>query len=292
MKRLFLLTPLLLLSACAHTRIVTNQPVIYPRDAWEGAVPADSVATIRQASRIHTYLVNDYIDPNNPRIRHQGHQIDVVEQAETWNLRPSGTMVANLGPVTAVSDPASAPNPYTAEFETQLVQQQNQSRQLAGMGQQMGTELAKLRELTAKGAAAASETESLQQQVDALQKKLDAQQPGLPTPPTPPAKKEPAWFDSIRGMFYPAPKDPPPAGTGAAQPAFRTSVALREAEKPFPAPGITILPGITIASASLPQEFYRMSVDDEDRLRIHSPIPVSSHFRPHNGDDLPPLPQP
>ncbi len=136
----------------------------------------------------------------------------------------------------------------------------------------MTAELARLRDLSAKGAAAAAETESLRQQVDALQKKLDALQVAPATPPASSPKAGPSWLDGIKGMFRKAP-EPAPAPTGAVTPSFRTSVALRQEEEPFPAPGITILPGVTIASASLPQEFYRMPLDDESRLRA-APVPA------------------
>ncbi|MDE1171728.1 MAG: hypothetical protein PW734_11070 [Verrucomicrobium sp.] len=286
MKRPFLLLAATLLAGCAHTKVVTNQPVIYPEDAWGNSVPADSAANLREASRLHTYLVNDYVDPNNPRIRHQGHRVDVVEQDETWNLRPAGTMVANLGPVTAASDPASVPNPYTAEFETQLVQQRDQSRKLAVIGTKMSAQLQRLQEMAQKGAATAAENDALKQQVDALQKQVDGLKAAPVTPKTP-SRDGSSWFDGVKEMFRKS-ATPSAESTGQIVPPFRVSVAIREPETPFPAPGITILPGVTIASASLPQEFIWMSQEDEGRIRIRSPFPA----RTRDTDGLPPLPQP
>jgi hypothetical protein len=286
MKRILLFLPLALLTACAHEKIVTDQPVIYPRDAWGNSVPADSVANLRQASRLHTYLINDYIDPNNPRIRHQGHSVDVVEQDETWNLHPSGTMVANLGPVTAVSDPASMPNPYTAEFETELVQQRDQNGQLADMGRRMSEQLQKLQDMAQKSAAVTADNDALQQRIDQLQKEIESLKTTPLPPPSASSKSRGSWLDAVKGMFQKPPSRLTP--TGQITPSFRVSVAVREPETPFPAPGVVLPSGFVIASASLPQEFFRMPLQDEARVRITAPMRSSSR----NEDDLPPLPQP
>ena len=281
MKRVIPLLFTTLLTACADQKVVTNTPVIYPRDAWGDSTPADSVSNIREASHIHTYLVNDYIDPNDPRIRHQGHQIDVVEQDEKWNLRPSGTTVANLGPVTAVSDPASVPNPYTAEFETELTRERDQNQQMAAAAQEMSDEIGRLREMIQKGQATSTENDTLKHEVDALQKEIDSLK-------TPPPSKSGSWIDAVKGLFRKTPAASPPAS--AAAPSFHISVALREPESPvaFPAPGTALPPGLTIASAAPPKEVYRMSALDEAGLQIPGQV------RPASGsgdDDFPPLPQ-
>lgn len=206
MKRILLFLPAVLLTACAHQKVISDQPVIYPRDAWGNSVSADSVANLRQASHLHTYLVNDYIDPNNPRIRHRGHSVDVVEQDETWNMRPSDALIANLGPVTAASDPSSMPNPLSAEFETELVQQRDQNGQLAQMGKKMSEQLQKLQEMAQKGATTAAESEAILQQIDQLQKEIDAMkgQPGAVS-----AKPEASWLDAVKGMFHKTPSSQP-----------------------------------------------------------------------------------
>lgn len=201
MKR-FLLLPALLLAGCAHQKIISDQPVIYPRDAWGNSVPADSAANLRQASHLHTYLINDYIDPNNPRIRHRGHSVDVVEQDETWNMRPSDALVAHLGPVTAASDPASMPNPLSAEFETELAQQRNQNGQLVEMGKKMSEQLQKLQEMAQKGAANPTEEAAVQQQIDELRQEINAIKEPAAT------KQAPSWLDTVKGMFRKSPIQP------------------------------------------------------------------------------------
>jgi hypothetical protein len=78
---LLILLPLLGLSACASQHRAS-------RDSLSGASPdaLPDAQEVRDPSEVHTYIVNDYIDPNNPRLRHRGHLVDAVEQDEKWNL--------------------------------------------------------------------------------------------------------------------------------------------------------------------------------------------------------------
>ena len=281
MKKLLLLVPVVCLAACAGQQ---RPPVEQPAQAWDTAAP-DQDAALRQPSRLHTYLVNDYIDPNNPRLRHRAHLVDVVEQDEKWNLAPTDTTETNLGPVTAVNDPNAAPNPYTAEFETELMEQRDQSKQLADMASRMTDQLAKLQEMSEKSAAVSDEDAALRERLDQLQKELDEIKTPPPPPASTPAAKKPSWLDSIRGMFRQAPRDTP---VTIYQPTFRApTAALRPVEEPFPAPGMTVYPEVILARADVPPLFDAVPQEAPRHFtaRIHSqPSP--------NDDGLPPLPQP
>jgi hypothetical protein len=232
MKRLLLILPVLGLAACAGQRPApTTSSAAYPSDA----LPED----IREPSQVHTYLVNDYIDPNNPRVRHRGHPVDVVEQDEKWNLRPTDSSDGNYGPVTTVADPNAAPNPYSAEFETELAQQRDQYKQLAAIGTQMTSEMERLQEMAVKEADAVSENASLRNRLEELQREVDELKPP-PTPPVAPnAPKKPSWFDSIWDLFRQVPKGTPVA---EAKPELRTNAVLQPAE----------LPSAILPSAGLP----------------------------------------
>jgi hypothetical protein len=220
------------LAACAGQRPApTTSSAAYPSDA----LPED----IREPSQVHTYLVNDYIDPNNPRVRHRGHPVDVVEQDEKWNLRPTDSSDGNYGPVTTVADPNAAPNPYSAEFETELAQQRDQYKQLAAIGTQMTSEMERLQEMAVKEADAVSENASLRNRLEELQREVDELKPP-PTPPVAPnAPKKPSWFDSIWDLFRQVPKGTPVA---EAKPELRTNAVLQPAE----------LPSAILPSAGLP----------------------------------------
>jgi regulator of replication initiation timing len=206
MNRFFLLVPILGLTACAGDRPVTSSA---PAPA---TLPGNPVSAVddREPSRVHTYLINDYVDPNNPRIMHEGHSVDVVEQDEKWNLHPAIEEGAvTTGPVTAADNPNVAPNPYTAEFEAELAQQREQFKALSNLGVQMNTEMGRLEELGQKEADAVSENAAIRTRLEDLQREID----GLKAAPNPPstvnAPKKSSWFDSIYGLFRPVPDDAP-----------------------------------------------------------------------------------
>jgi len=238
MKLIYLLIPTLGLVACAsqHPSSTTAANV--------SDSPLPDSDDIREPSRVHTYIVNDYVDPNNPRLRHRGHPVDLVEQDEKWNLPSTDTTETNLGPVTAVNDPNAAPNPYSAEFETELAQQRDQFRQLANLGGQMTAEMGRLQQMTEKSADAVSENAGLRNRLEELQLEIDTLKPASP-PVAPDAPKKPSWLDSILDLFRQVPQGTPVA---ADRPAFQPDVRLRPAATNAPPDPLTIPPPQTNAA--------------------------------------------
>jgi hypothetical protein len=233
MKLIYLLIPTLGLAACAgrppdsaESSSATNQHIN------ENALPDSD--DIREPGHVHTYIVNDYVDPNNPRLRHRGHLVDLVEQDEKWNLQPTDTTETNLGPVTAVNDPNAAPNPYSAEFETELAQQRDQYRQLADLGGQMTAEMGKLQEMAEKSADAVSENAALHNRLDELQQEIDTLRPASP-PVAPDAPKKPSWLDSILDLFWQVPQGKPVV---AVKPVFQVNALLRPMTTNAPSPDV------------------------------------------------------
>jgi hypothetical protein len=251
-KLLLLLLSPLFLSACAEERQISSDS---PSTIQDEALPNSD--DIRKPGHVHTYIVNDYVDPNNPRLRHRGHLVDVVEQDEKWNLTPTDTTETNLGPVTAVNDPNAAPNPYSAEFETELSQQRDQYRQLAALGSQMTSEMEKLQEMAGKDADAVSDNASLRNRLEELQREIDALKPPPSPPLAPNTPKKPSWLDSIWNLFQQAPQGAPVA---EATLKLRTNVVLRPAETIPISPEVpttppaapTNAPGATPPNPSLP----------------------------------------
>ena len=236
MKLISLLIPTLGLVACAGQ----HQPSADTSTAADVSVRDNALpdtGDIREPGHVHTYIVNDYVDPNNPRLRHRGHLVDQVEQDEKWNLAPTDVTETNLGPVTAVNDPNAAPNPYSAEFETELAQQRDQYRQLAQIGAQMTAEMGKLQAMTEKSADVVSGNAELRNRLSELQQEIDTLKPASP-PITPDAPKKPSWLDSILDLFRQAPKGTPVAMDG---PTFAPNAQLRPAATNLPDP-LTIPP--------------------------------------------------
>jgi hypothetical protein len=178
---------------------------------------------VREPSHVHTYVVNDYIDPNNPRVLHEGHPIDVVEQDEKWNLNSGGVSEGNYGPVGTVNDPNSAPNPYSAEFETELAQQRDQYRQLAALGAQMTAEMGRLEDMGQKEADAVSENASIRDRLQQLQHEIDDLKP-QPTPVSPHTPKKSSWLNPVWDLFRPIPDGKPVTDD---KPTLQTNLVLR-----------------------------------------------------------------
>ena len=207
MKLIYLLIPTLALVACAGQRGQSPDSASAAlQHINEGTLPDSD--DIRQPSRVHSYIVNDYVDPNNPRLRHRGHLVDLVEQDDKWNLQPTDVTETNLGPVTAVNDPNAAPNPYSAEFETELAQQRDQFRQLADLGAKMTAEMERLQAMSEKSADAVSENAELRNRLNTLQQEIDTLRPASP-PVSPGAPKKPSWLDSILDLFRQVPQGKP-----------------------------------------------------------------------------------
>jgi hypothetical protein len=237
MKLIYLILPTLGLVACSgHHQPSANSSSATDTNVRDSALPDSD--EVREPGRVHTYIVNDYVDPNNPRLRHRGHLVDLVEQDEKWNLQPTDTTETNLGPVTAVNDPNTAPNPYSAEFETELAQQRDQYRQLAAIGAQMTAEMGKLQEMTEKSADAVSENAVLRNRLDELQQKIDTLRPASP-PVAPDAPKKPSWLDSILDLFRQAPDGKPVA---TVKPGFQRNALLRLPTTNAPPPDVLTVP--------------------------------------------------
>jgi hypothetical protein len=235
MKLLYVLIPSLALVACAGQHPDSAASPSGPKsDINDGALP-DSDDT-REPSRVHTYIVNAYVDPNNPRLRHRGHLVDAVEQDEKWNLSSTAPAETDLGPATAADDPNAAPNPYSAEFETELSQQRDQYQQLADLGAKMTAEMGKLQEMAEKSADVISENAELRNRLSELQQEIDALKPA--TPPVAPDARKPSWWNAFLDLFRPVPQGTPVA---TAKLAVQTNFVLR--------PAITNSPPLSVPPA-------------------------------------------
>lgn len=233
-QQLLWFIPLFSLSACAGQHHSSTDSSATLADS-SSAVTSE----VRDPSTVHTYVVNDYVDPNNPRVLHRGHVIDVVEQDEKWNLDPTAAPVTASGPTDTVPDPNAAPNPYSAEFETELAEQRNQYQQLAGLGAQMTAEMEKLQQIAQKNADAVSENAALRNRLNELQQEIDQLKPPPSAPITPNAPKKPSWLDSIWQLFRQLTN-----GTPVAQDKgdLHTNMVLRPMELPPTPPAQTNAP--------------------------------------------------
>jgi len=116
-----------LIVGCASDTVVTETPVMMVPNTAGTTIAPQRVGAVRNGEILKAYKINPYIDPNNRKIRHDGHTIARVEQDPTWNLRPNNTSELLDGPNTQAPLSAYAPMPLTTELQTTLAQQQRYS---------------------------------------------------------------------------------------------------------------------------------------------------------------------
>jgi hypothetical protein len=120
-----------------------------------------NVEQVRHSDSLKAYLVNRYVDPNNPNVMHEGHVIYRREQAAGWNLNPNAPTVVLLGPTLAVAEGARQPHPLPAELEQKMAEQNQLMASLIEQNESLAKELARLNkqisDLRQRGAFAATE---------------------------------------------------------------------------------------------------------------------------------------
>jgi hypothetical protein len=85
-------------------------------------VPQSEYDTVRNGEVIKQYYAGAYVDPNNPNVRHNPHDIQRLEQAATWNLRPNVPVVAG-GPAYVASSSAAQNGAIRAQLSGALDRQ-------------------------------------------------------------------------------------------------------------------------------------------------------------------------
>jgi len=119
------------LTACAGpSTIETTEVPMRPMDANGTDLSRDETDRLLYPAHAKNYSIGPRLDPNNPRIRHDAHDVQRIEQDATFNLHPNESFDTASGPVKKVADPADSKNPYLAELEQKLVQQRTYSRAL------------------------------------------------------------------------------------------------------------------------------------------------------------------
>jgi small-conductance mechanosensitive channel len=157
--------------------------------------------SVRNAEVIKRYYAGEYIDPNNPSVRHDGHLIQRVEQAASWNLHPSEPVVAG-GP-TYVAAPAGAQrDAISAQLSGALDRQKGYAQALAEQNEKLQQIIEELRQAKENEAQAKTANEAeLKLTVQTLNKlKQEIQKaPVRPFPllAVPPPMGAPSLFDQL-----------------------------------------------------------------------------------------------
>jgi hypothetical protein len=165
------------LAACTGPQVRSGTPCL-------PALPVDSPGTlldddrrnwVRNDEQLRQYTLNPYRDPNNPNLRHDGHNVQRLEQSADWNLRqnPPLDMAAESLPNQSIS--ASVLNPVKAELEQKLAEQQKYMALIVEQNELLLLRDGERRERDTQVETLKAQTTDLQQQVGAMHRQLDAE---------------------------------------------------------------------------------------------------------------------
>ena len=133
----------------------------------------DQRSWVRNDEQVGQYTVNPYRDPNNPGLRHDGHNGQRLEQAADWNLWPNPSLDLAAGPVPSRSVPAAVLNPVKAELEQKLAEQQKYMVLIIEQNEQLLLRDRERQDQTTQVGTLKSQTTDLQQQVGAMHEMLE-----------------------------------------------------------------------------------------------------------------------
>lgn len=119
-----------------------------------------NVEKVRVGETLKAYPVGRFVDPNDPNVMHESHVVYRKEGGAGWNLSPNAPTVVPLGPVLAVADPATQPNPLPAELEKKVAEQNQLMASLIEQNEALAAELGKLGKELAELRRKSSETKT------------------------------------------------------------------------------------------------------------------------------------
>ena len=108
-------------------------------------LPQSEYDSVRNAEVIKQYYAGDYIDPNNPSVRHNAHNFQRVEQAPSWNLRPTAPVVAG-GPTYTAASAAAQTKAIDSQLSGALDRQKGYTDALAQQNEKLQAIIEELKE--------------------------------------------------------------------------------------------------------------------------------------------------
>lgn len=136
------LIALLLLTGCAVHPSRNMQVVV--RDTAGTTLSGPEVDTLRSGEVIKKYYVGAYIDPAHPRVRHDPHIIERIEQTSHWNLRPNVPVVASGPTYKAVSSNALK-DAVQQQYDHEMQQQRSMNNESLNQVNELKKEITALK---------------------------------------------------------------------------------------------------------------------------------------------------
>lgn len=143
-KNLFFLSGCLLCSCAAPAPKTVYLP---PNPVTTGTVmDTQNQENVRSDEIVKTYSVGAEVDPQNPNIRHDPHNIERIESSALWDLRPNVPSAINMGPLVAMADPAQEKDHVPAELELELVKTKALNRAIVEQNEALAKQLEKFKD--------------------------------------------------------------------------------------------------------------------------------------------------
>jgi hypothetical protein len=214
-KQLLFVSLVALLPACATVQRPKSKPNVVhvkPIKTAGTTVPESEYDTVRNGEVIKQYYAGAYVDPNNPNVRHNPHDIQRLEQAASWNLRPNVPVVVG-GPAYVASSSAAQNGAISAQLSGQLDRQKGYTDALTQQNEKLQAVIQQLNDAKAQDAQTKAATEAelklTLETLKSLKEEIQKQQKQPPTRPfpsfTPPKSK--SLFDSLNGNEPPPPSN-------------------------------------------------------------------------------------
>lgn len=195
---------LLLLSGCAIHPSRNMQVVV--RDVSGTILSSSELETLRSGEVIKKYYVGAYVDPAHPRVRHDPHIVERIEQSSSWNLRPNVPVVASGPTYKAVSSNAlknAMQQQYDHEMQEQRSINSESLTQVNDLKKEIAVLKASLNEQSDKG------LKRVEEKIESLCEKIRSLEQSKPQPnnlsqvtqstPTPPPQDNKPWEAAIQG---------------------------------------------------------------------------------------------
>ena len=154
---------------------------------------------VRTSPVVQTLAVGPSVDPADPNVRHDAHNVERVVENDSWNLHPNVPTAVDMGPVVAVTDPNTQNTPLQPEL-VQKIEEENKLLQVTTeQNDAMAKQIAVLQEQVKEKQASSDENTELKNRIAELEKQtqqLQEKQQQLAAKPAPTVEPAPKpWYN-------------------------------------------------------------------------------------------------
>ena len=174
MKKSLPLIAACILAGCSSTSTNVSRVAPARERRFVGVeVPTEGRESVRYDETLKAYPMGRYVDPNDPRVMHEGHVIYRAEDPPKWNLYPNQPVAVPLGPAVAVNDPSKTPSPLSQELAAELNRQKAATQTTIQQNERLLQYLAALQQQLEKTKQIAIDNADLKKQLNEASQRID-----------------------------------------------------------------------------------------------------------------------